>query len=127
MDTEMRYSTKLAPEQLLQDVDAFWAELGQPDSTARKIVEDEGIGADEGIDMAALSAVRRDEVIKVDRGSGFAGAELIVHLAPYAPILAPILGKVAEKVIMDLWGVAFKRWIERRRGGDAIVEKKEKK
>lgn len=124
MSIEKRYVPPSLPlEDLTQELDAFWAELKDPNSNARKIIKDEGIE----VDADKLAELRRDQVITVQPGGGgISGVELLVILAPFVPLLKPVVtstSKVAEKVILDLWDVAFQRWIRPRRKGDALIEK----
>lgn len=121
MTIEKRYTpSELSAENLSAEIDSFWAELKDPNSDARQIIDEEDIE----IDPEKLADLRREEVITVkEAGMGITGVELVVVLVP---VLTPVIkagANVAEKVILDLWDVAFKRWIKRRIGGDALIER----
>jgi hypothetical protein len=125
MSTERRYvPPSISARELSEELDEFWKELKDPDSDARQIIEDERIE----VEVDKLAELKREDVIAVHaEKAGLTGVELLVVLAPFAPVIAPVVksaSNVAEKVILDLWDVAFKRWLRGRGRGDALVEKK---
>jgi hypothetical protein len=121
MTIEKRYTQSVLTTKTLSDeIDTFWAELKDPDSDARQIIEEEGIE----VDPEQLAELKREDVITVKPpGMGVTGIELVVVLAPIVAPLVKAGANVAERVILDLWDVAFKRWIKRRKGGDALIER----
>jgi len=78
-----------------QEIQKIWAQMQQPGSQVTSLVEKKIVDADE---LERLKSRSLDEVMPVDKGSGFAGETALI--VAFAPLAATIVKNVWEHFIL---------------------------
>jgi hypothetical protein len=78
-----------------QEIQKIWAQMQQPGSQVTSLVDEKIVEADK---LKQLKSRSLDEVMTVDKGSGFAGETALI--VAFAPVAATIVKNVWEHFIL---------------------------
>jgi hypothetical protein len=108
VDRPIEYEPGTASVQELRgELEAFWLELAKSDELRREVTQ-------AGLDPEKVQQLDPARDIKVEKeGEGFAPVAIIIVFAP-----------AANHILSSLWDEVAVPWIRRRRGADAIGQKK---
>jgi hypothetical protein len=105
---------ELSVEQIQAEIARFWQDLDNPGSAELKAE----LSA-RGLDLTSLADVDAENAITVRAASS--------GVDPITAVLIVSLAPSANHIIKSLWETAVLPYIRKRRGEDAIGEKKEKR